>query len=76
MSNPLRFDIDFTDLGIEEVEAYLQEGGRGTAEYAASCNTILPDAENTTIINGSCGRGNPGGPAPDTNAIDEVLADF
>ncbi|MEM1270040.1 MAG: hypothetical protein AAGI08_08330 [Bacteroidota bacterium] len=56
MSKQARLDVDFNALNDQEVEAYLQEGGRGVAEYAASCNTIQAE-HTTTVINGSCGRG-------------------
>ncbi|MEM6335555.1 MAG: hypothetical protein AAF752_03255 [Bacteroidota bacterium] len=53
MSKQARLDVDFNALNDQEVEAYLQEGGRGVAEYAASCNTIQAE-HTTTVINGSC----------------------
>ncbi|MEM1270041.1 MAG: hypothetical protein AAF752_03250 [Bacteroidota bacterium] len=62
---PKNINIDFDELDVQEVEAYLQEGSRGIPEYAASCNTIIKDAD-TTIINNSCGG----------KTLDEVLSDF
>ncbi|MEM1270039.1 MAG: hypothetical protein AAF752_03260 [Bacteroidota bacterium] len=76
MSKQARLDVDFNALDAQEVEAYLQEGGRGVAEYAASCNTIQAEAT-TTIINGSCGKSDAPAPAPGVGrATEEVFEDF
>ncbi|MEM6335553.1 MAG: ADP-glyceromanno-heptose 6-epimerase [Bacteroidota bacterium] len=66
-TNKQKLDVDFCELDVQEVEAYLQEGGRGIGEYAASCGTIKPqDAETTTIIQGSCS----------SRSSDQIVSDF
>ncbi len=40
MSSNDAFQIDLSDLQIEDIEVLMQEGGRGMPEFAASsCNT-------------------------------------
>ncbi|MEM1270038.1 MAG: hypothetical protein AAGI08_08320 [Bacteroidota bacterium] len=75
MSKKAHLDVDFSALEAQEVEAYLQEGGRGVAEYAASCNTIRGEAD-TTIINGSCGKTDAPAPVGLDGATEEVFEDF
>lgn len=36
--NPIH--IDLSDVEIDDVELFLQEGSRGLPEFAASCSTI------------------------------------
>lgn len=38
MQDPIQ--IDLSDIEIEDVELFLQEGSRGIPEFAASCSTI------------------------------------
>jgi len=35
-----KLTIDLDAIDIEEIEVFLQEGSRGTSEFAASCSTI------------------------------------
>ena len=40
MTNDSAFQIDLSDLHIEDIEVLMQEGGRGMPEFAASsCTT-------------------------------------
>lgn len=51
----VNLDIDFDNVETDEVEEFLQSGSRAIPEYAASCNTIIVQAEDTNV--GSCTSG-------------------
>ena len=40
-------DIDLSDLAVEDVELFLEEGSRGISDFGASCGT--------TTCGGNCG---------------------
>jgi hypothetical protein len=56
MTRPSAFELDLSDLEIEDVEVLMQDGGRGMPEFAASscdncsCGTCSCTVEPTPIV--------------------------
>lgn len=62
--------IDLDDIEIEEIEVFLQEGSRGSSEFAASCSTIC----HYLCCAPSCACGAPDVPSSE-DKFDELLSD-
>ena len=66
--------IDLDQIEIEDIEVFLQEGSRGTPEFAASCNAIC----HWLCCTPSCNCEIPGQCVQDSasdDEMDEVFAD-
>ena len=62
--------INLDTIDIEEIEVFLQEGSRGSTQFAASCSTIC----NWWCCTASCGcEVAPDQPAQDEDEMDGVL---
>jgi hypothetical protein len=61
--------IDLDAIEIEEIEVFLQEGSRGTPEFAASCSTIC----HYLCCAPSCACVVAGQEEPEADEMDEVL---
>jgi hypothetical protein len=49
-------NIDLSDLAVEDVELFLEEGSRGLSDFGASCGT--------TTCGTGCGTNSCGNPTP------------
>ena len=65
--------IDLDSIEIEEIEVFLQEGSRGTPEFAASCNAICQWLCCVPSCNACCC--DPQQPPSSNDEMDDVFSD-